>query len=604
MFRIVSGSHMRIVRFTAALMGIWTIAFGRPGDNSLAVSSPTAPATAATLNSVQIVASQTAAFGNETSVMPDAVEVPAATTATDRGTANAYDLRTVAGGPIVAQLIEFKPSKTNTGPSTVTFNEGHPAPIITRSGAVLAGGEISGQTWIQFTGSAWQIVGTGATAERVRTAAEIAVNEMPANFRFAPGDPRRWGAVGGPSGSIPTTDDSSPWALDVNTGYVSLPPGWAFKIVKGTTHKGQLTLVGAGKTSQLYSDGALVSVTNGTGSVVDNLWAGNITAPWIITRNPANWAQNIASTLQQSSTVLGYEPTINDGDIWPHLTPEQKGQQIGPTFTFSGAASGIEISRVYGQFVLLNVMDAVNSSVSYCNIRGGKGVWGVINFDNATHKIQVGVGNRAVGNVVTYGSFSGIAAYNNDGFIAVANYSARNGESGIKAGIGPNALPSVRSTIVGNQTRENYYDGLDMTTAFPVTDAVAAYHQIAGNTSYGNGGDGANLDGRYSSVVGNTFSSNYRFGLWATGSYSNYSDNTFNSNNQARSSNNAELLGGTVHNLINGNKIYMAAGENCYAIYATNAHLISNNYAEGGHFNFGSHPGTYVNNVEAPSATK
>jgi hypothetical protein len=595
---------MRIVRFTAALIIMLTMAFGGPGDNSLAATAPAAPATAATLTFAQIAANKAIVASEERSMTAAAADVSTATSATDRGTANAYVLRTVGGAPIVAQLVEFKPLKTNTGPSTVTFNEGRPASIVTPSGAALAGGEISGQTWLQFTGSAWQIVGTGATPERVRTAAEIAVNEMPANFRYAPGDPRRWGAVGGPSGSIPTTDDSSPWALDVNTGYVSLPPEWAFKIVKGATHKGQLTLVGAGKTSQLYSDGALVTVTSGTGSIVDNLWAGNITAPWIITRNPANWAQNIASTLQQSSTVLGYEPTINDGDIWPHLTPEQKNQQIGPTFTFSGAASGIEISRIYGQFVLLNVMDATNSSVSYCNIRGGKGVWGVINFDNATHKIQVGVGNRAVGNIVTYGSFSGIAAYNNDGFIAVGNYSARNGESGIKAGIGPNALPSIRSTIVGNQTRENYYDGLDMTAAFPVTDAVAAYHQITGNISYGNGGDGANLDGRYSSVVGNTFSSNYRFGLWATGSYSNYSDNTFNSNNQAHSSNNAELLGGTVNNLINGNKIYMAAGENCYAIYATNTNLISNNYAEGGHFNFGSHPGTYANNVEAPPTAK
>jgi hypothetical protein len=596
---------MRITQFTATAIVIWTIAFGGPGGNCLAAPASAPLSTAATLTSAQMAANKAIEASKAIIVTPAAAQVPAATAATDRGTANAYVLNAVgASPPMVAQLVSFRPLKANTGPSTATFGEGHSAPIVSLSGSALAGGEISGQTWIQFTGSTWQIVGTGATPDRVRTAAEIAVNQEPANFRYASGDPRRWGAVGGPSGSVPTTDDSAPWALVVNTGYVSLPPGWAFRIVKGATHQGQLTLVGTGKTSQLYSDGAVITVTGGTGSIVDNLWAANITAPWVITRNPANWAQNIANTLQQSSTVLGYEPTINDGDIWPHLAPKQKNQQIGPAFTFTGAASGIAISRIYGQFVLLNVMDATNSSVSNCNIRGGKGVWGVINFDNATHKIQVGVGNRAVGNVVTYGSFSGIAAYNNDGFIAVANTSSRNGESGIKAGIGPNALPSIRSIIVGNHTLENYYDGLDMSAAYPVSDAVAAYHQITGNTSSGNGGDGANVDGRYSSIIRNTFSSNYRFGLWATGSYSNYSENTFNSNNQEHSSHNAELLGGTVNNLIDGNKIYMTAGENCYAIYATNAHKISNNYAQGGHFNFGAHPGNYVNNVEATAAAR
>jgi len=143
-------------------------------------------------------------------------------------------------------------------------------------------------------------------------------------------------------------------------------------------------------------------------------------------------------------------------------------------------------------------MDASYSSVTNCNIRGGKGTWGTIIFDNGTNRVQVGVGNKAMGNVVTYGSFSGIGAYNNDGFIAIGNYSALNGESGIKAGVGANALPSIRSTITGNQTRQNYYDGMDLLSTYPATDAIASYHQVTGNTSYGNGGDGVNVDGKYS----------------------------------------------------------------------------------------------------------
>jgi len=197
------------------------------------------------------------------------------------GKADAYVLASTSGNaPVTGQVVEFWPGRANTGPATAAYGGGSALAVVSHNGAALVGGEISEPTWLQYTGKAWQIVGTGPAPDRVRTAAEIAADEMPTSFACLPGDPRRWGAVGGAAGSIPSTDDSKPWALDVDTGYVNLPAGWAFEIVTGAKHTGQLILVGAGMSSQLYSDGAVVTVSRGTGSIIDNLWAANITAPY------------------------------------------------------------------------------------------------------------------------------------------------------------------------------------------------------------------------------------------------------------------------------------------------------------------------------------
>jgi hypothetical protein len=357
---------------------------------------------------------------------------PPAVTAADSGAANVYILAATASAGTLetGQTVQFVPAHANTGASTVTYNGGRAVAIVNQYGKPLTGGELSVATWLQYTGSVWQIVGTGPAPNRVRTPAEIAVNEMPVNFGYAPGDPRRWGAVGGISGTVPSTDDSAAWQSDVDTGSVDLPAGWAFKIVRGAKYTGQLHIIGHGQSSQIYSDGVVVTVTSGTNSTLSNFWAGNITAPWIITRDPANWSRNISSTLRQSNTVLGYQPTVNDVDIWSSLTAAQQNQNIGPVLYFSGAASGIDVNHIYGRFVRVEIRDAINSTIADCDVRGGKGVWATLAFDNWQDGIQRGSGNKLLRNTVAYGSFSGVMVGANDDFQMVNNVSYGNGESG------------------------------------------------------------------------------------------------------------------------------------------------------------------------------
>lgn len=267
------------------------------------------------------------------------------------------------------------------------------------------------------------------------TSAEINAGVTPTNYAYSPGDPRRYGAVGGPSGTIPATDDSSPWAMAVSTGYVYRPPGIAFKVMTGATRTGQITMIGGGRTSELYSDGVYLTVTNGTGSFIDNFWDANITAPWIVSRNPANWAATIPfSSLVQSNTQLGYQPTVNDPEYatWVAAIPAVGTQNIGPTILFTGAASDITVSRVKGRFGLIIIRDAINSVIRDCDLRGGKGQWGTLQFDNWTNGVQRGSGNRIIDNRVSYGSFSGCYFASDDDFGCVGNHSFGNGESGVK----------------------------------------------------------------------------------------------------------------------------------------------------------------------------
>jgi len=259
------------------------------------------------------------------------------------------------------------------------------------------------------------------------TQAEINASIVPTNQIYLEGDLRRYG--GDPTG---VADASVAWQSAISVGIARILKGCSYKIVTPATTMGQVTILGEGKTSKLLCDGTVLTVTSGIGSFVDNFWMENITAPWIITRNPNNWTANIAGTLQQSNTVLGYQPTSNDVDIWSSLTSAQQNQQIGPTIQFVGAASLITVSRIYGRFVRVDIHDATDSQIIDCDVRGGKGIWGALTFNNLDAGVQRGANNRAINNRVSYSSFTGVFFSSNDDFTLRGNVCYLCGESGTK----------------------------------------------------------------------------------------------------------------------------------------------------------------------------
>jgi len=246
------------------------------------------------------------------------------------------------------------------------------------------------------------------------------------NYSYQPGDPRRYGAIGNGS-----ADDSVGFQRAVNTGLVRLLRGTSYKILTPATRTGPIIILGEGPTSKLLCDATVLTVMSGTGSFVDNFWMENLTAPYIVTRNPNNWA---AALTPAQSNGLGYQPTTNDPEYatWVAGQPLVGTQNIGPTITFTAAASDISVSRIYGRFVRINIFDAINSTIRDCDYQGGKGNYSAVLFDNCTNNIQQGQNNQAINNRIGYASQCGITFFNNVDFIMRANTCYNCGQSGVQ----------------------------------------------------------------------------------------------------------------------------------------------------------------------------
>lgn len=336
---------------------------------------------------------------------------------------------------LIAQQLESQIAQCLQVPNT-----NNPAPVTTLLPSAYANKYLSFDAYgnpqpaaLTSSGSLTAAIIAGLTGPQ--TAYEASRGVVPTNLLYGVGDLRRYGATGGTWGSIPAVDDSGAWATAVKLGLVIVPPLMAFKVVTGATLNGSIVVLGAGATSQLYCDASLLSVTGGSNSFVDNIYIGNITAPWIVPRTVWNNGTVVSSgSLVQSNTVLGYQPTVNDPEYttWVAAIPAVGTQNIGPIVQFSGAASGITISRIFGRFAQCIIQDATSSTIRDCDLRGGKGVWGTLQIDNSINNVQRGVNNRIINNRVQYGSFSACFIAANDDYTISGNHFFNNGESGVK----------------------------------------------------------------------------------------------------------------------------------------------------------------------------
>lgn len=326
----------------------------------------------------------------------------------DSGSANVY----IGNGGIqtttyvAGMKIALKVSTSNTGPSTFNYNALGTKQILIGPTQVFAGQLVAGAiSLLEYDGANWQLLNPQGLVLSITS----------------------YG--GDPTGVL---DSSSAFQAAVNSGFVFIPANSSYLIVTPATYTGKIVMIGQGKTSKLLCDTTVLTVTGGSGSQIDNFWMESVTAPWIISRNPALWTANALSTLQQSTAVVGYQPTSNDSDLWGSLSPAQQSQNIGPELLFTGSASGINVGRVYGQFVRVTIQDAIDSVIYNCEIRGGKGQLGSLVFDNCTNNVQRGTRNRAVGNRVIYSSFSGVTFVGNDDGEIKGNHCHLCGESGTK----------------------------------------------------------------------------------------------------------------------------------------------------------------------------
>jgi hypothetical protein len=193
-----------------------------------------------------------------------------------------------------------------------------------------------------------------------------------------------------------------------------------------------LSGLGAGKTiingnnCKIYSDVITFLITDGGYSEVRNIEFLPITTPYTVIRGTA-----FSPTLGYS--LDGYQPTVNDGDIWNDLTTTQQDQNIGGGIIFEAGDSvqpNIIVSGITGNFVNIILKSTDDSVVKDCNFKGGKNYAGGILFWSLSH--IAGRRNSVINCAVRASSYSGIVYSNQyDGQVSNCNCSF-NGESGIK----------------------------------------------------------------------------------------------------------------------------------------------------------------------------
>lgn len=117
---------------------------------------------------------------------------------TDTGAVNAYVVTLNTGalgsGLVAGTLVKFIPLNTNTSASTINVGGTGAKTVLGQDGAACSGGEliIGRPAWLQYDGTNWQVVGSGAAPSRVRTAGEISLALNPTNYDYPPGNLFRW----------------------------------------------------------------------------------------------------------------------------------------------------------------------------------------------------------------------------------------------------------------------------------------------------------------------------------------------------------------------------------------------------------------------------
>jgi hypothetical protein len=355
-----------------------------------------------------------------------------------------------------------------------------------------------------------------------------------------------YGAVGNGS-----HDDTTNIQDAINSSYSKIwfPPNKTYRMnswASITRANGWKVLYGAGDASVIKSDDYVFKLQDTTDTQICNLRLSNITTPYLIYR----WED-----------TNGYQPTINDDDIWTNLLSWQQTQDIGPKFYVAGG-NNVSLFSITGDFVTLEFVKTINSRITDCNFRGGKN--GILFWGGAG---QVNSNNVILRNTVHHASFSGICtAAAQDCWVAYNNCNW-NGESGIKAwsDYGDPYRTCVRMTYDNNIADHNWYDGIELLpneAQDPECDSSGGQGPAHGSTvrnniSTNNRKTGYYNCGKYWTYSNNLAQSNGTGGFQIYSSYSTFTGNATTNNNLSntpRGYHEVAFVGHT--NTITGNTMY------------------------------------------------
>ena len=384
-----------------------------------------------------------------------------------------------------------------------------------------------------------------------------------------------------------------------------LPPG---KYLMTDTVKGAtpLFLTGSGQQSTIIDDQTVFEVRGSVGHFLDNFRMEAATK--LTALPPSSFPTPHAGTpvaVDRIGAGIGYQPELQDLDIWAKVSKAQRAQQIGPSLILS--ADGTHIYRITGNLVSILLFDVQFSEVALCDFRAGKNFAGGIVFWHTPNDGRVNRQDRIHDNSVRYPSYSGIVWTASQRVSVIHNQTEYGGETGLKnyATQGDGTYNNY-AEVVANTSRHNHYDGLDLSENYPHTNTQRASSVVSGNTSCCNDRTGAYVDGLGWTLVDNVFENNGLSGISADVSDSVISRNTLRNNNSLHQPNAHQILLSpgipSKNNVIEHNRIVGAAtaGAAMKWSQASTGNKITDNRAKGGAvFNFGSPPAESRSNSDS-----
>lgn len=355
--------------------------------------------------------------------------------------------------------------------------------------------------------------------------------------------------------------------------------------VDGTT---PLILTGSGERSTIIDDGMAFYIHGGEGNFLNNfqMQAATKLTPVAPKDFPTRYPGTPVA-LDRIGDGVGYQPELQDGDVWPKVSKQQQSQGIGPTIL--AASDGTHIYRITGDLISILLYDVQFSEVALCDFRAGKNFVAGIALWHTPHDGRMNMQDAIHDNHVRYASYNGIAWAASENVSVLHNQTENNGESGLKNySTQGDGTYDTHIQLIGNQTRHNHYDGLDLSEDYPHKNEQRASSIASGNTSSFNDRTGTYADGLGWTLTDNTFEGNGLSGMSLDISESIISGNVLQNNNTLHERFSLQMLIGTStasrNNVIEHNRIVgsVASGAAIQCSATSTGNRFKDNVATGG----------------------
>jgi Right handed beta helix region len=355
--------------------------------------------------------------------------------------------------------------------------------------------------------------------------------------------------------------------------------------VKGTT---PLVLTGSGAESVIIDDTTVFYIRGGEGNLLNNfrMQAATRLTPFAPGEFPTPYAGTPVA-VDRIGDGVGYQPELQDMDVWANVSKQQQSQQIGPSIIM--ASDGTHIYRITGDLISILLFDVQFSEVALCDFRAGKNFTAGIALWHTPHDGRMNKHDSIHDNQVRYASYNGIAWAGSENVSVLHNRTQYDGESGLKncSSRGDGVYDS-HVEVVGNYTEHNHYDGLDLSESYPHLNNHRASSVVSGNTSNFNDRTGTYADGLGWTLTNNTFEGNGLSGMSLDVSESVISGNILKGNNVLQEQYSHQMLIGpgrpSKNNVIEHNRIEGSAASGAAIVWSATStgNTVTDNTATGG----------------------